>query len=127
VWCWGRLGNAAKIYGNTMGAPPAPQTGLAGPVQALTTGGEEGMSCALLTTGAVQCWGQADGYLGDGDRVRRDGITNGEYSARPVNVLPAGSGAVEIRSGDSHACVLLANGGVTCWGFSTVPMPVLGL
>jgi hypothetical protein len=103
------------------GLPPTQQTGFAAPVQALTTGGEYGMSCALLTTGAVQCWGQAGTYLGDGNAAMR------EYSAVPVNVLPAGSGAIEIRSSDEDACALLANGSVTCWGPDAVPTPVAGL
>jgi hypothetical protein len=122
VWCWGVTGQ------NITDSPPAPQTGFAAPVQALTTGGEWGMSCALLTTGAVQCWGYSESSLGDGNAAARAlAQMNGEYSALPVNVLPAGSGAVEIRSGDSEACALLASGGVTCWGNEPVPTTLPGL
>jgi hypothetical protein len=108
-----------------MPSPPASQTGFAAPVQTLTTGGGQlGMSCALLTSGAVQCWGKAETYLGDGPAGVAQGI--GEYSARPVNVFSAGSGVVEIRSGDFHTCALLASGSVSCWGISPVPRMVIG-
>jgi hypothetical protein len=129
VWCWGLTGNWPG-YRKPIASPPAPETGFAARVQSLTTGGEWGMSCALLTTGAVQCWGNAEVFLGDGDAAAPPppivlGMT--EYSARPVNVLPAGSGAVEIRSGDVNACALLASGEVTCWGAGPVPTVVPGL
>jgi hypothetical protein len=86
------------------------------------------MSCALLTTGAVQCWGYSESSLGDGNAAARAlAQKTGEYSALPVTVLPAGSGAVEIRSGDSEACALLTSGGVTCWGNEPVPTVITGL
>jgi hypothetical protein len=124
VWCWGTTHNTLNTESNLPTSAPAPQTGFSAPVQALTTGGEWGMSCALLTTGAVQCWGLASSYLGDGKGL---GAVEGEYSAQPVDVLPAGSGAVEIRSNDLDACALLADGGVTCWGQLSVPTTIPGL
>jgi hypothetical protein len=105
-------------------SPPAPQTGFAAPVQALTTGGEWDMSCALLTAGAVQCWGHAPFFLGDGAVVAPGAP---ETSDQPVNVLPAGSGTVEIRSSDVNACALSANGSVSCWGYLPTPTPMPGL
>jgi alpha-tubulin suppressor-like RCC1 family protein len=118
VWCWGLFLNM-DIEPHTGGLPPTQQTGFAAPVQALTTGGEWGMSCALLTTGAVQCWGLPYASLGNGG--------GGQFSARPVTILPAGSGAIEIRSGDVDTCALLANGNVTCWGDNARPTPIPGL
>jgi Regulator of chromosome condensation (RCC1) repeat len=124
VWCWGTTHNTLNLYDNLPTSAPAPQTGFSAPVQSLTAGGEWGMSCALLTTGAVQCWGLASVYLGDNGNV---GLVEGEYSAQPVDVLPAGSGVVEIRSNDEGACALLADGGVTCWGKVRVPTMLPGL
>jgi hypothetical protein len=123
VWCWG----ITEIsYVMPVASPPTPKTGFSAPVRALTTGGELGMSCALLTTGAVQCWGHAFAFLGDGNLG--EGGTGGgtRDSAQPVDVLPAGSGAVEIRSNDTDACALLANGSVTCWGQLSVPTTLAG-
>ncbi len=64
-------------------------------------------SCAVLSTGAVQCWGKnAAGQLGDG---------TGTGSTAPVSVLNI-SDAVAIAAGDSHTCALTEGGGVKCWG-----------
>jgi alpha-tubulin suppressor-like RCC1 family protein len=103
VWCWGMIiedpGHAA--------IQPVQVTGFAAGVTALTTGGEVDESCALLTTGGVQCWGTAF----------NDNIGNGTpSSAVPVDILPSGSGAIELRSNDTNFCALLSGGGVTCWG-----------
>jgi hypothetical protein len=141
VWCWGTV-STIDTYANfptVAGSPPAPQTGFAAPVRALTTGGEEGMSCALLTTGAVQCWGQGISCLGDANGAAGSGGAGcctdtcpapqrWEFSVQPVDILPAGSGAIELRSDDQGACALLANGSVTCWGgvHSPLPTPVPG-
>jgi hypothetical protein len=126
VWCWGVRGVGTVAPPPVPPPPPVPQTGFAAPVQSLTTGGEFGMSCALLTTGAVQCWGQATLCLGDGNPSCL-GEPGGDYSAQPVDVLPSGSGAIEIRSSDEDACALLASGAVLCWGQTATPTLVPGL
>jgi hypothetical protein len=135
VWCWGVVPSMANDTTFLQGSPPVPQTGFAAPVQALTTGGELGMACALLTTGAVQCWGRGLNCLGDGTATPPGGAgccrstcePSLEYSPHPVNVLPSGSGVIEIRLGDDQACALLANGSLTCWGgFAPTPASVPG-
>jgi hypothetical protein len=85
VWCWNLI----------TGGHPAPVTGFSASVTALTVGGEYGALCALLSTGGVQCWSAG-------------------APSQQVDVLPAGSGVVELTSSDSDYCVLLADGGVTC-------------
>ena len=122
VWCWGLIiedpGHAATR--------PIQVTGFGAGVTALTTGGEVDETCALLTTSGVQCWGTAfNNNIGNGT----------PYSDVPVDILPAGSGAIEIRSSDTNFCALLSGGGVTCWGDTSgiatgstgAPAPVAGL
>ena len=95
--------------------------GTLGGVASLTGESSVGGSyCALLTTGAVDCWGY--GYYGElGDGIFYD--TNNMYgSADPVTVVGVdgngtlGGVASLVSSQDSY-CALLSSGGVDCWGF----------
>jgi alpha-tubulin suppressor-like RCC1 family protein len=66
--------------------------------------------CALLDDGAVWCWGYgSNGELGDG--------TTNTYSS-PTNavILPAGRTAVSIGLGGYHACAILDDASMVCWG-----------
>jgi hypothetical protein len=65
-------------------------------------------TCAITSTGGVACWGANDrGQLGRGN------TSNNETN----KVALAGvSGAVQIAAGKYHACALLSNGQVKCWG-----------
>jgi len=67
-----------------------------------------GFSCAI-DDGFVQCWGSGDyGELGTG---------NATDSNRPVAVaLGDGRTAIQVVAGAHHACVLLGDGSVRCWG-----------
>ena len=89
-------------------------------------------ACALLTDGAVACWGSNfTGALGTGDRYTR-------VIPRLVDLpLPA----TAVAAGGEHTCALLVDGTVACWGRNweaelgtgsdsepvTVPVPVEGL
>ena len=65
-------------------------------------------ACALLRDGTVTCWGLGEsGQLGDG--------TFTQYSTVPVAVSGLAS-AVGLGSGYAHACALLADGTLRCWG-----------
>jgi cysteine-rich repeat protein len=71
-------------------------------------------TCALLTSGAVVCWGDGDrGQLGRGHNPYNEDISR--YSgpeAGPVSELPR---ALEVTTG-IHTCSRLRSGKVACWG-----------
>ncbi len=69
--------------------------------------------CSLRPSGGVVCWGDgSSGQLGTGVPLA--------YSATPVLVLlPAGRTATAVSDGLDHACALLDDGTVACWGANT--------
>ncbi|CAE7752530.1 HERC4 [Symbiodinium sp. CCMP2456] len=73
-------------------------------------------SCALSSQGAVKCWGQSDRLgLGLGD----SGVYIGASPNQMGDALPAvdlGPLPAQITAGFSHACVVLSDGAVKCWG-----------
>ncbi len=70
--------------------------------------------CALLTSGAVDCWGYGyGGQLGNGTF---------EGSATPVEVEGVGgtgtlTGVTTLVAGQDNYCAVLTSGGVDCWGY----------
>jgi alpha-tubulin suppressor-like RCC1 family protein len=65
-------------------------------------------TCAILTSGALTCWGENDrGQVGDGTTIERD---------RPVAVVGLGSNVDAVAAGYAHSCALTTYGTVMCWG-----------
>ena len=112
VNCWGangagRLGNGTTTDSSAPVAVAA-FTDVSATAVSITAGSSH--TCALLNTGAVNCWGRNfNGQLGNG--------TNTDSSA-PVAVDPftGGATAVSITAGGFHTCALLNTGAVNCWG-----------
>lgn len=109
VKCWG-----ANTYGQ-LGDGTNTQRSTAGDVSSLTSGvtqislGSQ-HGCALLSTGAVQCWGyNGVGQLGDG--------TNNN-SSTPVSIASLTSGVTQISAGMNYTCARLDTGAVKCWGYN---------
>jgi alpha-tubulin suppressor-like RCC1 family protein len=114
VGCWGygfdgQLGNGAN--GNSS-VPVA--TGIIGsplvsgnpyPI-GVSAGGSH--SCAVLSTGAVLCWGSGTlGQIG----------TNLSSSNVPRAVaMPSALAATHVVAGRTHSCARLSDGRVACWG-----------
>src|SRR5262249_13656248 len=78
-------------------------------------------TCALLTTGAVRCWGDASfgqlGYantnlIGDDETP----ASAGDVPVLSATELSAGEQVTQLSTGGNHACARLSTGAVRCWG-----------
>ena len=150
VKCWGenllgQLGNNST----TANFMPIDVTGLASGVAAISSG--PNYSCAITTTGGMQCWG-------GGSLIPTDqGLVNGVAVAGTCALTTVGgvkclgavgmadvagltSGVAAIATGGNHVCVLTTLGGMKCYGDnyagllgnntlspSVTPMDVTGL
>jgi alpha-tubulin suppressor-like RCC1 family protein len=131
VRCWGyntygQLGDGTTINRST----PTQVGGLESGVLAIAAG--YGHTCAVTTSGAVECWGyNVNGQLGDGTTTNRP---------TPTLVSGFSSGVPPIAAGYFHTCAVTAAGGVVCWGSNSTgqlgdgtynnrstPTPVFGL
>ncbi|HEY6560739.1 MAG TPA: hypothetical protein VI072_25855 [Polyangiaceae bacterium] len=114
--CWGQSAYGQLGYGNThtIGDDELPSSGdvnVGGTVSQLAAGGYH--TCALLSAGAVRCWGY--GFYGQLGYGQRNNIGDDELlaSAGDVNV---GGTVIQIAAGDAHTCALLSTGTVRCSG-----------
>lgn len=121
VRCWGRNSSGQLGYGhkNDIGDNETPASALNVPLGGTAVQISAGIyhTCALLSTGAVRCWGEASyGQLGYGN-MNDIGDDETPASAGSVNV----GGAVEkIAAGGFHTCALLTGGSVRCWGLGAL-------
>ena len=127
VACWGlgqygRLGSgnetdvggAAGQMGDNLAAVPL---GTDVTVQSVQTG--EHHSCAILGDGSVKCWGaNTYGELGLGDTDRRGDGTGAMGDDLPVVQLGSGRSVTTLALGDYHACGILDDASLKCWGQS---------
>jgi YD repeat-containing protein len=75
-------------------------------VTAVSTGLD--YACAVLSSGAVKCWGYNFGTLGDGT-----------INDSPVPVIASGiSTATAVAAGYFHTCARLSNSTLKCWGYN---------
>jgi alpha-tubulin suppressor-like RCC1 family protein len=106
--CWG--GNQMDLLGRGVSQDdllldliPEPVVGL-GPVRSAALSYERG--CAVERTGNVWCWGPP--FRTDYDPA---------MAAKPVRVvLSRALPALDVSVGDAHACALVSDGSVECWG-----------
>jgi alpha-tubulin suppressor-like RCC1 family protein len=115
VVCWGL--NSAGQLGNgstTNSSTPVAVSGLSAGVASIAIGGDT--SCAVLTSGAIKCWGDdSNGQLGDGSPS-----TN---SSTPVSVSGITTGVL-VDVSLTHTCAVITGGAVTCWGSGIGAAPV---
>jgi alpha-tubulin suppressor-like RCC1 family protein len=78
-------------------------------------------ACAILDNDSVKCWGaNSYGQLGLGDTNDRGDHDNEMGDNLPAVDLGAGRTAKGLAVGTYHACALLDNGSVKCWGYNGV-------
>jgi alpha-tubulin suppressor-like RCC1 family protein len=108
--CWGN--QSMGELGNNLGSSssvPTNVVGLSTNVTDIDTSDQAygGFSCAVHS-GAAKCWGNNSvGQLGDGTTT---------VSVTPVTVSGLSSGVSKIATGETHACAVLIDGTVKCWG-----------
>lgn len=107
VQCWGRndngqLGDSSTTHRDT----PVWVTGLDASTTAIAAGGNT--TCSLQRGGTVKCWG---------DNTSRQAVDDPliGYLNQP-NSRAGLANVTALTVGAAHACALLANGEVRCWG-----------
>ncbi|HVW28652.1 MAG TPA: protease pro-enzyme activation domain-containing protein [Polyangiaceae bacterium] len=128
IKCWGyniygQLGLGTGTYNNYLGYNTADMgnnlatTKLGGNRSALAVASGDNFNCAILENGPVKCWGKNDaGQLGVGDTNPRGTTTAQTGASLPAVLLGSGRSARMLAAGARHACALLDNGAIKCWG-----------
>ena len=127
VKCWGDNSTGQLGDGTTTNrTDPVIVDGLAGSAVAVSAGQDH--TCALLSTGGVECWGaNGDGQLGDGTTIECLSFPF-PCSPKPKAVIGLSSGVVAVSAGYGYSCALLVSGSVKCWGNNNgTPIAVGGL
>lgn len=119
ISCWGSRANKPKVEGKKWTSSVEEIPELKG-AKDLALGG--GTQYAVVADGSVMAWGStAFNAIGDGDTESYDkGLTK----------VPGVAKAKALAAGQNHACALLEDGTVTCWGYVSpkqAPKKVEGL
>lgn len=133
VSCWGH-NYAGEIGIGSMGDPvPAPAlVAIPNNEAVVSIAAGAYFHCAAVASGKVYCWGS-----GNSGELGVPGVTLAKAPLLPVSGI---STAVAVTARQQHACALLANKTVKCWGAndfgqlgsgdlvdSALPLPVSGL
>ena len=107
--CWGSNGRGQFGNGNvTSSANPVTAAGSWYASSVSLAAGDQ-FICARQSTGRVDCWGDNTyGQIGDGH-------ASGGYVSTPARV-DGPTNAIHITAGSAHACAILADGSMRCWG-----------
>jgi alpha-tubulin suppressor-like RCC1 family protein len=110
VYCWGdnaflQLG----VTGPTFAATAVP-TGLS--ADNLALGGDT--SCSLSSAGVIACWGSnSNGQLAESTATTKSATP---HTIPLTTMAPTAGAQVPLALGTAHACALLGDGTVSCWG-----------
>lgn len=123
IKCWGENKNGQLGIGSTsnhgdragtMGdSLPAIDFGQAGEPIAFAPGGY--LTCALFLSGTPKCWGLG-GRLGIGTTESYGISPDTTADHIPFINLGHGRSVVKLKAGGQHACAVLSDGSLTCWG-----------
>lgn len=108
VYCWGSNNDGKLGIGNTtISRIPVPAKVQGLPMAATKVACGADFTCALLTNGAVFCWGSN----------WHDEMGNGSNDTVQLNPEPVSiSNVTELCTGERSACALHADGSAECWG-----------
>lgn len=129
VRCWGKndhgqlgLGHTKNIGDDEAPDANAAEVALGAKASQLAAGGDE--TCAVIQGGTVRCWGLNQyGQLGLGHTKN---IGDGETPSKARAELSLGGTAVSVAVASEHACALLDDGLINCWGHNDVGQLGLG-
>ena len=97
--------------GNGISSPTMIQLPIGSSATAVSLGLDH--SCVIIDNGSVFCWGNnQNGKLGVGNTTNTG---DWRYSPHPV-LMPTGTSAISITTGDRHSCMIIDNGNTFCWG-----------
>ena len=128
VKCWGDneygqlgLGDDTDDRGDDRGEIgdnlPYVDLGRGRTVKVLSSGGNS--TCAILDNDKIKCWGWNEyGQLGLGDTEGRGDDTGEMGDNLPYVDLGTGRTVKVLSSGDIHACAILDNDKIKCWGLT---------
>jgi alpha-tubulin suppressor-like RCC1 family protein len=123
--CWGYNGSGQLGLGDTVARGDNPNEmgnnlpfvslGASRSATALALGRE--FACALLDNAQVKCWGaNGQGQLGKGDTLTRGNAAGQMGDALTSLSFGAGHSVKAIAAGFRHACAILDDDTVKCWG-----------
>jgi alpha-tubulin suppressor-like RCC1 family protein len=117
VRCWGEGTYGALGYGNSSNVGDDETPASVGDVPlgglAIDLAAGDQHTCAVMTTGAVRCWGRGMwGALGYGNTT----TIGDDEPAMAAGEVPLGASAVQVAAGERHSCARLDTGQVRCWG-----------
>lgn len=109
VKCWGVIGSKSQFSGGPINTSPVNMNGLENRAIAVSTGLLN--TCVLTSSGRPICWGRNNnGVFGNGKT---------ESSEEPVEIHSFDQGVASVTNGIDHACGVLLNGEISCWGLNT--------
>ena len=113
LWCWGENSDGQLGTGDTSDRNAPTEIDLPQGRHPISVVAGWASTCVILDNGSGMCWGNNDyGHIGDGTYNDRNEPT-------PISVLPANSSLVAMDLGAGHACGILDDGSVHCWGNNT--------